>query len=54
MDNFAIVFVTSVNQPDKDYWLFSPLLSFTSRINYIINVKFNSYNVGGVTADQAF
>lgn len=54
IDKFATVFATSVFQPDKNDWLFSPLLTFTSGTNYIVNIKYNSYNIGNVTADQAF
>ena len=53
-DHMATVFATSVSQPDKNDWLFSPLLSFTAGMNYTINVRFNSYDIGNVTANQSF
>lgn len=54
IDNFATVFASNVFQPDKNDWLFTPLLSFTAGVSYTINVRYNTYNIGNVTANQSF
>ncbi|MFC4739922.1 T9SS type A sorting domain-containing protein [Flavobacterium ponti] len=54
IDNFATVFPTNIYQPAKNDWLFSPIISFTAGTSYSINVRYNSYNIGNVTANQSF
>lgn len=54
IDKFATVFPSSVNQPDKNDWLFSPIISFNSGASYNIEVRYNTFNIGNVSADQSF
>jgi hypothetical protein len=54
VDNFATIFATNSSQTEKNDWLFSPLISFSAGTNYIVNVKFNTFNLGNVTANQSF
>ena len=54
IDRFATVAANSNTQVNKDDWMFSTKISFVAGTAYVINVKFNAFNIGNVTANQKF